>query len=391
MKAGLGRGKRLASTRVPDEGKSNVQLPIPLTILTGFLGSGKTTLLKAVLNSPAMAGTAVIVNEFGEVGLDDALIRSTGGGASDSTVLLPSGCVCCEVQGDLIEALLKLHEDVLAGRIPEIARVVLETTGLADPGPIARAIVSDRDLFRVYRLDGIVATVDAEHIRAQLAENSEAARQVALADRLVLTKTDRATAAIAEDAALLMGELNAAAPIKRVVKGAVDPMLLFGIGATEISATGIDAEAWLAADRYKSPGSHDHSHGHAHDHDCSAHGCDHGHNSQDQMPAHDPAKAAHLHGITSFCLTFEKPLDGRKLEGVMEAVRMVYGAKILRMKGIIAVEGEALPFVIHGVAQTFYPTERLLAWPSDDRRSRIVFITRHLDEKSVRTAFGPLF
>ncbi len=364
-----------------------MQLPIPLTILTGFLGSGKTTLLKAVLGSPAMAGTAVIVNEFGEVGLDDALIRSTGGQAGDSTVLLPSGCVCCEVQGDLIEALLKLHEDVLAGRIPEINRVVLETTGLADPGPIARALVSDRDLFRVYRLDGIVTTVDAEHIRAQLAENSEAARQIALADRVVLTKTDRVTTAIADDAAWLIGELNAAAPVTRVVKGAVDPALLFGIGATEIAATGINAEAWLAADRYTSAASHDH----AHDHDCAAHGCNHAHNSHDHMPALDPANAVHLHGINSFCLTFETPLDGRKLEGVMEAVRLVYGAKILRMKGIIAIEGEALPFVIHGVAQTFYPTETLPEWPSDDHRSRIVFITRHLDEKSVRSAFGPLF
>ena len=157
-----------------------MQLPIPLTILTGFLGSGKTTLLKVVLGDPSMAGTAVIVNEFGEVGLDDALIRSTGAQPGGSTVLLPSGCVCCEVQGDLVEALIKLHEDVLAGRVPELSRVVLETTGLADPGPIARALVSDRDLFRVYRLDGIVTTVDAEHIRAQLAENSEAARQIAL-------------------------------------------------------------------------------------------------------------------------------------------------------------------------------------------------------------------
>jgi G3E family GTPase len=362
-----------------------VKLPIPLTILTGFLGSGKTTLLKAVLASPVMAGTAVIVNEFGEVGLDDALIRSTGGASDDNTVLLPSGCVCCEVQGDLVEALLKLHEDVLAGKIPEIIRVVLETTGLADPGPIARALISDHDLFRVYRLDGIVTTVDAEHIRFQLAESSEPARQIALADRLVLTKTDRVVSAIIDDAERLMGELNVAASITRVVKGAVDPALLFGIGATEIGATGTNAEAWLGADKYKAPVDH------AHDHDCSAHGCEHAHNnSQDHMPAPAHDAHIHLHGISSFCLIFEKPLDGRKLEGVMEAVRMVYGAKILRMKGIIAVEGEALPFVVHGVSQTFYPTEQLPAWPSDDHRSRIVFITRHLDEKSIRTAFAPL-
>ena len=356
-----------------------MQLPIPLTILTGFLGSGKTTLLKAVLKSPAMAGTAVIVNEFGEVGLDDALIRFTGAATGDNTVLLPSGCVCCEVQGDLIEALLKLHEDVLAGKIPDISRVVLETTGLADPGPIAGALINDRDLFRVYRLDGIVTTVDAEHIRAELSDNAEPARQIALADRLVLTKTDRVTQTAADEIAWLLGELNAAAPVTRVVKGEIDPALLFGIGATEITATGANAAAWLAADKI--------SGAHGHDHDCSAHGCGH----PSHTHSHPAAPPAHLHGIRSFCLTFEVPLDGRKLEGVMEAVRLVYGPKILRMKGIIAVAGEPLPVVIHGVAQTFYPTEQLDAWPSTDHRSRIVFITKDLDEASVRMAFGPLF
>lgn len=352
-----------------------MKLPIPLTVLTGFLGSGKTTLLKAALSAPAMAGTAVIVNEFGEVGLDDALIRAVGTSVDESTVLLPSGCVCCEVQGDLVTALLKLHQDVLDDRIPDITRVVLETTGLADPGPIARALLSDRDLFRVYRLDGVVTTVDAEHIRAQLAEHAEPARQIALADRLVLTKTDRVSAAQAAGIEWLLVELNPAATLSTAIKGDIDPALLFDIGATEIVASGRDAEAWLAADRYGAAP--------AHDHDCSAVGCDHPHH-------HHAAAAGHLHGIRSFALMFDKPLDGRKLEGLMEAVRMVYGAKILRMKGILDIDGEDLPVVIHGVNQAFYPAEQLPAWPSGERRSKIVFITKDLEEGAIRMALAPL-
>ena len=356
-----------------------MKLPIPLTVLTGFLGSGKTTLLKAALGQPSMAGTAVIVNEFGEVGLDDALIRSVGTAVDESTVLLPSGCVCCEVQGDLVTALLKLHQDVLDDRIPDITRVVLETTGLADPGPIARALLSDRDLFRVYRLDGVVTTVDAEHIRAQLAEHAEPARQIALADRLVLTKTDRVTAAQTSDIRWLLAELNPAATLTTAIKGDIDPALLFEIGATEIVASGKDAEAWLAADRYSAAPTH------VHGPDCAADGCDHPHHH------HDAAVSTHLHGIRSFALTFDKPLDGRKLEGLMEAVRMVYGARILRMKGILDIDGEELPLVIHGVNQAFYPAEQLPAWPAGDRRSKIVFITKDLEESAIRTALAPLF
>jgi G3E family GTPase len=366
----------LKQHNLPHESETSVKLPIPLTVLTGFLGSGKTTLLKVALGAPSMAGTAVIVNEFGEVGLDDALIRAVGQSIDDTTVLLPSGCVCCEVKGDLVAALLKLHEDVLASRIPDISRVVLETTGLADPGPIARVLLTDRDLFRVYRLDGVVTTVDAEFIRSQLGEHGEPARQIALADRLVLTKTDRVTPAQAADAEWLLGELNPAATMTTAIKGNIDPSLLFDIAATEIVASGRDAKAWLAADRYDGAITHQH--------DCAALGCDQGHHH------HGDAAATHLHGIRSFAIVFEKPLDGQKLEGIMEAVRIVYGAKILRMKGILAITGEELPIVIHGVCQAFYPTEQLPAWPSADRRSRIVFITKDLEERAIRTAFAPL-
>ena len=357
-----------------------MKLPIPLTVLTGFLGSGKTTLLKAALGAPSMAGTAVVVNEFGEVGLDDALIRAVGGKIDETTVLLPSGCVCCEVQGDLVTALLKLHQDVLEDRIPDITCVVLETTGLADPGPIARTLLSDHDLFRIYRLDGVVTTVDAQHICAQLKEQGEPARQIALADRLVLTKTDLVGAADVEQLRWLLSELNPAATIAVAVKGDIDPALLFDIGATEIVAAGKDAQAWLAADAYGKGG---------HVHDCSAADCDHPHHHHDDgEPGGHPHE--HLHGIRSFALTFDHPLDAQKLEAIIGAMQMVYGSKVLRMKGIVGVEGADVPFVIHGVSGSFYSVEQLPAWLFSDRRSRIVFITKDLDESAVRTVFGPI-
>ena len=359
---------------------------IPLTVLTGFLGSGKTTLLKSLLQQPTMAGTAVIVNEFGAVGIDDALIRATTtsgpadgqSGRHDRTVLLPSGCVCCEVQGDLVTALLNLHADMLKGRIPDLQRVVLETTGLADPGPIGRALISDRDLFRIYRLDGVITTVDAQHGAAQVAEHMEPARQIAAADRIILTKTDLVTSDQAHDVRVMIRALNRSAPITRSVKGDVAPDALFGIKAYEVRGSG-PARDWLTADAFAA-GDTDHQH------DCGDAACQHPHHHHGD--GHHPP--AHLHGIRSFCLTFERPLDGRKLSSLIDMARMTYGSKMLRTKGILNIAGEDQPFVVQGVNHEFYPVETLDAWPSDDRRSRLVFITKDLDEATIRTVFKPL-
>jgi G3E family GTPase len=363
---------------------------IPLTVLTGFLGSGKTTLLKSLLKQPSMHGTAVIVNEFGEVGIDDALIRAaqvSGTTSNDRTVLLPSGCVCCEVQGDLVEALLKLHDDMLKGRIPDLQRVVLETTGLADPGPIARALISDRDLFRIYRLDGVIATVDAQHGGAQVRDHMEPARQIAAADRIILTKTDLVSADQTHDIRVMIRELNRAAPITRSIKGDIAADALFGIKAYEIKGEPGPARDWLSPQAFETE-----THKQAHTHDCGDPNCGHPahHDAHGAGGDHGGGPAPHLHGIRSFCLTFERPLDGRKLSSLIDMARLTYGTKMLRTKGILNIAGEDLPFVVQGVNHEFYPVETLDAWPSEDRRSRLVFITKDLDEATVRTVFKPL-
>ncbi|MCL4764709.1 MAG: GTP-binding protein [Hyphomicrobiaceae bacterium] len=342
-----------------------MDLPIPLTVLTGYLGSGKTTLLKALLTRPEMAGTAVIVNEFGEVGLDDALIETAEGDA----VLLPSGCVCCAVRGDLVRALLGLHEDVMRGAIPDLRRVVLETTGLADPAPISQTLIEDRDLFRIYRLDGIVATVDAQHGLDQLDTTYETARQIAVADRIVLTKSDLVEAHAVDRVAARVRALNPGAPMRTAVKGAIDASQLLDLHAYEIRGEA-DADRWLAAERYA-----------AHDATCSSEDCDHPHHNHGHR---------HLHGIRSFCLTFDAPLEAAKLELAIELLRAAHGGSLLRVKGLLNVVEHEQPFVIHGVQHVFYPVETLERWPSDDRRTRIVFITRDLEEAAVRAHFAPL-
>jgi G3E family GTPase len=365
-----------------------------MTVLTGYLGSGKTTLLKRLLTDPAMAGTGVIINEFGEVGLDHALLEAT----QEDTVLLPSGCVCCQVRGDLKEALIRLHRQSLNGEIPPLKRVVLETTGLADPTPIVHTLMTDEDVFRIYQLDGVVTTVDAEHGLAQLEAAFEPAKQIALADRIVLTKTDRADADTTAALEARLGALNRSAGLYRAVHGDIAPDRLFGLGAHEPALTGTDARRWLALEDHvpaaghrHAPGHdhrHDHAHGdwhhhgdgaHAHDHTC---GPDCGH---DHAHHHDPA---HLHGIGAFALIYDKDLDGAGLSLGLQTMAQAYGEKLLRVKGIVTVAGQGRPFVVHGVQHIFYPPDTLKAWPAradgqPDKRSTFVFITKDLPRATI--------
>lgn len=349
---------------------------IPLTVLTGFLGSGKTTLLKRLIADPAMAGTAVLINEFGEIGIDDALIEKVDDGA----VLLSSGCACCAVRGDLVAALEKMHTKSLWGDIPPMRRAVIETTGLADPAPIVHTLMTEESLYRIYQLDAVVTTVDGQLALRQLDEHFEPAKQIAIADRLVLTKTDVADPQSVARLEARLRALNRAAPILHAVKGDIAPSELIGVGAHEPAIAGADPERWLAADKHaRTAHPHDHAHaGHDHAHDCDGADCDH--------PDHHHG---HLHGIQSFCLTFSDPLDGSELSNALQLLAQLYGGKLLRVKGIVNVKDQPKPFVIHGVQHIFYPPDALQQWPDGARTSRMVFITKDLSEETLRRHFKP--
>jgi G3E family GTPase len=326
--------------------------PLPATLITGFLGSGKTTLLNGLLAHPAMADTAVIVNEFGEIGLDHLLIET----AFEDAVLLKSGCICCTVRGDLADTLVSLAQRRRSGEIPPFARVAIETTGLADPAPIMHTLMAEPALVPLYRLDRVVTTVDAVNAPAQLEAHFEAAKQAAVADQLVLTKTDLVTDAVRDAVVARLKALNPAAPIAVVVQGRIDPQVLFPPGSDAGREGRLAAAAAL---------------GHGHDHDDEP----------------DAAHLAHHHGISTVSLVREEPVAWPRLRDWLVAVAGLKGPDLLRVKGIVNVAGRAGPVVIHGVQHVFHPPVELRRWPDDDRRTRIVFITRNLAAGDLARSF----
>jgi G3E family GTPase len=326
--------------------------PTPATLITGFLGSGKTTLLNGLLAHPAMGDTAVIVNEFGEVGLDHLLIET----AFEDAVLLKSGCICCTVRGDLVDTLESLYERRSRGAVAPFRRVAIETTGLADPAPILHLLMSDPAVARHHRLAGVITTVDAVNGAAALDGYYEAAKQVALADRLVLTKTDIAAPGATAAMTRRLRTLNAAALIVPVIAGRAEPEALFARAAARSTATEI--EQWL--------GAHDHLPGDApHDHEQHRH-----------------------HGIETCSLIHDAPVPWPALKAWLEALTSLRGADLLRMKGIVNVAGRAGPVVIHGVQHIFHPPRELARWPDQDRRTRIVFIMRNIGRAQLEASFA---
>ena len=352
---------------------AETHLPIPVTVLTGFLGSGKTTLLQAALASPELADAAVLVNELGEIGLDHHLLRRV----DESTVVLASGCVCCTVRQDLADELRLLEARRHRGEIPDFRRVVIETTGLADPVPVLSTFLQDPMLEAQYAADGVVTTIDAVNAPLAAARQREWVKQVAVADRLVLTKTDLVDTPerIAERDALLtrLRALNPAAPILDAAKGEATPAALLSAGLYDPARKIPDVKTWLAAEAYAEAG---HEQGHAHGH---VHGHDHGHH-------HDPNR--HDDRIRAFSLTSDKPIPGGTLEMFLELLRATHGPNLLRMKGIVNVaEMPDTPVVIHGVQHVFHPTATLPRWPDDDHRSRLVFIVRDIKPQTIRDLF----
>ncbi|PVX72870.1 CobW family GTP-binding protein [Paraburkholderia unamae] len=342
---------------------------IPVTLLTGFLGSGKTTVLNRLVQQPEMADALVLINEFGEIGLDHLLVAHS---REDIVVEMSSGCLCCTIRGDLVRTLKDVHWRFARDGQRQFSRVVIETTGLADPAPIVHTLATHPDLHDRYRLDGLVATIDARNAEATLDAHVESVKQAAMADRLLLTKTDLVGADVLARLDERLRAINPAADVIRVGHGELAANRILELGLFTANGKIADVERWLAEERYRGD-----DHGHRHD------GPDHHHDHD--AHAHDVNR--HDDQIRAFCFTVDEPIAQRVLTDWLDVLLSLMGPSMLRIKGIVNVEGEDRPIVIHGVQHVFHPPVPLEAWPGEDRRSRVVFITRGVERETVESTF----
>ena len=319
---------------------------IPANVVTGFLGSGKTTLLQHLLASPELTDTAVLVNEFGEVGLDHHLLQ----GSTVPTLLMDNGCVCCAIRGDLQEALRDLFDQRERGQVPAFRRVVIETSGLADPVPIAYTVLAEPVLQHHFRLGNVVTVVDAVNGLDQLDRFDESVKQVAVADRIVLTKTDIATSVAAARLRARLRELNLSAPVLEGT-GRLTPRDLIVEDLHDAAGKAREVEHWLAASA-------------------------------------EPMQHHHSAGVTSFALVFERPLDWTAFGIWMTMLLNRHGDRVLRIKGFLNVVGVETPVLINGVQHVVHPPVHLPAWPDADRRSRLVFIVRDIERARIEASLA---
>ncbi|MDP6874467.1 MAG: GTP-binding protein [Alphaproteobacteria bacterium] len=321
----------------------------PINIITGFLGSGKTTLLKGLLAAPDLADTAVLINEFGAVGLDHELVQNV----TESTLLLDNGCLCCAIRSDLQGALRDLLSQRQSGQVPPFRRVVIETSGLADPAPIAYTLLAEPVLQHHFRLGGIITTIDAVNGREQLQRFPESVKQVAMADRLIITKTDLSEPE--QTGALYAGlrRLNKSAQIVEVTEGEAQPAALLTDDMYDDEGRSREIEHWLAAESGQDALAHDH--------------------------------ADHIH---SFALSYPAPLDWTAFGIWMSMLLHRHGDNVLRIKGLLNVAGVPTPVLINGVQHIVHPPSHLPAWPSEARHSRIIFIVREMDQTVIEASLA---
>lgn len=322
---------------------------MPVTVLTGFLGSGKTTLLARLLRDPAMGGTAVVINELGAVGLDHHLLERLEG----ETVLLDGGCVCCSVREGLAATLLRLLERARSRAIPPLQRIVIETTGLADPGPVLATLLADAELARTLAVTAVVTTVDSVHGLEQLDAHFESVRQVAVADRIVLTKGDLAHPAVARRLRERLAGINPDAAVVSAVAGEAPADVLIAAGSLR-------------------------ARGHGDAHRCDEH-CAHDH-------AHHRHHGPHDARVHSHVFTFATPLEWELVGNWLGSLAFFHGERLLRVKGLLSIAGETGPVALHGVRHLIHEPVTLRAWPDEDERSRIVFITCDLGRDELESA-----
>ena len=325
----------------------------PVSVITGFLGSGKTTLLNRLLRDRAMEDSLVIVNEFGAVGLDHLLMERIDG----ETVLMQSGCLCCTVRTDLENTLREAAWKRREGTVPPFARVLVETTGLADPAPILHTLLGHEAIRDRYRIDTVATTVDAVNGDRQLSEHDESVKQVAIADRLLITKTDIADRLAVDALRRRLDGINAGAPILEAVAGDVAPSWLMNGSAPQ--GASLDVARWLSGTDGRQH--HDVEGNHAH--------------------------SRHDDGIRQSSIETDDVIEAHRLIGWIERLLQTHGDKVLRVKGVLNMAGSDTPVVVHGVQHVFHPLTRLSRWPDDGRRSRIVIIARDLPMGPIEESF----
>jgi G3E family GTPase len=332
---------------------------LPVSVITGYLGSGKTTLLNRLLRHPGMARAAVIINEFGEIGLDHLLVATP----QENTILLANGCLCCTIRGDLVETLARLLAQRDAGGVPAFDRVLVETTGLADPVPILRTLASEALITPRLRPGAVVTMVDGVNGSSQLRDCPESVKQAAIADCLLISKGDLAGASAIKILRASLARINPGAEMLEIRRGDVAPERLFGTVLESSGARGGQVERWLNEDAFV---------------------------KAEKAPLHRRRGRApgHIERIATFAVRRERAVSGAGLAAWLELLAALKGANLLRVKGLVNVDGKAV--AIHAVQSVIHEPVVLDAWPSEDRATRIVFITRDLDRSQLEATLPAL-